>query len=122
MATEQLGTQLATITHLRRPDATEAEILTTISGLLVEIIGEEYVLGLDIGPDTSFNADLELESIEFVALASALKDHYGDQVDFVAFLAGKEVDEIIALTVGELVRHIADSLGVPSRRSGAADG
>ncbi len=118
MATEKL----ATVVALRRPEATEGEILATISGLLVEIIGEEYVLGIEIGMDTSFNADLELESIEFVALASSLREHYGNQVDFVAFLAGKDVEEIIALTVGELVRHIAASLAVPAPRSGAADG
>ena len=117
MATEKLATVVAL-----RTEATEDEILATISGLLIDIIGEEYVLGIEIGLDTSFNADLELESIEFVALASALREHYGDQVDFVAFLAGKDVEEIIALTVGELVRHIAGSLGVPAPRSGAADG
>jgi acyl carrier protein len=85
-------------------------VLATIGELLVDVIGEEYVLGLEIGMETSFNADLELESIEFVALAAMLREHYGARVDFVAFLAEKEVDEIIALTVGELVRHIDASL------------
>jgi acyl carrier protein len=103
--------QLTTVTT-----GTQQQILATISGLLVEIIGEEYVLDLDIGMPTSFNADLELESIEFVALATRLREHYGDRVDFVGFLAGKEVGEIIALTVGELVRYIEASL------SGRSDG
>lgn len=99
---------LVTTGHL--PVADREQILATISRLLVEIIGEEYVLDLRIGPDTSFNADLELESIEFVALAAKLRESYGDRVDFVAFLADKEVGEIIALTVGDLVRHIAAEL------------
>lgn len=85
-------------------------VLATISRLLVEIIGEAYVLDLDIGMDTGFNADLELESIEFVALAARLRETYGEQVDFVGFLADKEVGEIIALTVGDLVRYITRSL------------
>jgi acyl carrier protein len=85
-------------------------ILATISRLVVDVIGEEYVLDLDIGMDTSFNADLELESIEFVALAASLREEYGERVDFVAFLADKEVGEIIALTVGDVVRYIHESL------------
>jgi len=100
---------LATVTFPRK--VAEESILATISRLLVEIIGEEYVLDLEIGMDTAFNADLELESIEFVALATKLRETYGDRVDFVSFLAGKEVGEIIALQVGDLVTYIAASLG-----------
>jgi acyl carrier protein len=109
MAPDDLATLTPTLGR-RPPTAGEAAILGTISRLIVEIIGEEYVLSLDIGPDTSFNSDLELESIEFVALSARLREHYGDRVDFVAFLADKEVGEIIALTVGELVAYIAASL------------
>jgi acyl carrier protein len=85
-------------------------VLATLTRLVTAIIGEEYVLALDIGMDTSFNADLEVESIEFVALAAKLREHYGDRVDFVAFLAGKEVYDIIALTVGDVVSYIEQSL------------
>jgi acyl carrier protein len=85
-------------------------VLATVSRLVTDIIGEEYVLALDIGLDTSFNADLEVESIEFVALAAKLREHYGERVDFVAFLADKEVHEIIALRVGDLVTYIEQSL------------
>jgi acyl carrier protein len=87
-----------------------ATVLATVGRLIVQIIGEQYVLDLEIGMDTSFNADLELESIEFVALAAALREHYGDRVDFVSFLGDKDVDEIIALRVGELVSYIETSL------------
>jgi len=55
---------------------------------------------------SSFNRDLELESIEFVALAEKLQQHYGAKVDFVAWISTKELDQIIALTVGELVEFI----------------
>jgi acyl carrier protein len=56
--------------------------------------------------DTAFSGDLELESIEFVALAGLMKEHYGAAVDFVGFLAGKDLHEIIALRVGQVVDHI----------------
>ena len=40
------------------------QILTEVRAMLTEIIGAEYALGLDIGMETSFDADLELESID----------------------------------------------------------
>jgi acyl carrier protein len=98
------------------PVGTESAVLGTVSALIVETIGEAYVLDLDIGMDTSFNRDLELESIEFVALSTKLRAEYGDRVDFVAFLADKGVEEIIGLTVGELVAYIEASLAAPDTR------
>jgi acyl carrier protein len=86
------------------------QILAEVRAMLTEIIGAEYALSLDIGMDTSFDADLELESIEFVKLSTMLAERYGDQVDFVAFLAAKELDEIIEMTTGEVVIYIAGCL------------
>jgi acyl carrier protein len=77
--------------------------------MLVDVIGPEYLIGLDIELETSFDADLELESLEFVAMAERLLQHYGEQVDFVAWLATMELDEIIGLTVGDLVTFIDTS-------------
>ena len=54
--------------------------------------------------------DLELESIEFVALAEALQNRYGAQVDFVSWISQKELDEIIDLTVGDVVQFISECL------------
>ena len=89
----------------------EERILAEVTRMLVEIIGEDYLLDLDIGMDTSFNTDLELESIEFVRLAAKLTEAYGERVNFV-------IDEIIALTVGDVVSHVAErtatsAAGVP---------
>ncbi|MEO7194664.1 MAG: phosphopantetheine-binding protein [Pseudonocardiaceae bacterium] len=88
----------------------EERILVEVTRMLVEIIGEDYVLDMNIGMDTSFDADLELESIEFVRLAAKLTEHYGERVNFVAFLADRGIDEIINLTVGAVVRHVVDRM------------
>ncbi len=88
------------------------QIMIEVRAMLTEIIGAEYALSLDIGMNTSFDADLELESIEFVKLATMLTERYGDRVDFVAFLADKELEDIIGLTVGEVVIHIANCLAL----------
>ena len=71
------------------------------------MVGDELTLLGPITLTTSFNGDLELESIEFVALAERLQQHYGAQVDFVGWISAKELDAIIGLTVGELVEFIA---------------
>ena len=82
-----------------------AEILRTVEELLIEVVGDELTLSGPITLATSFNTDLELESIEFVALAEKLQQH--DAIDFVAWISGKQLDEIIQLTVGELVEYVA---------------
>ena len=86
---------------------TNTEILATVQELIVEVAGDELLVAGPIGMDTSFSGDLELESIEFVALAEKLQQRYGTGVDFVGWISKKELDQIIALTVGELVEFIA---------------
>ena len=95
----------------RRPslDGYTSDVLEVVQDMLVDVIGPEYLLDLDVRLDTSFDQDLELESLEFVALAERLLQHYGGQVDFVAWLATMELDEIIGLTVGDLVTFIVAS-------------
>ena len=90
---------------------TPASVLADIGEILVEVIGEDLdlLLGGDLEPATSFNDDLELESIEFVALAEKLLERYGEQVDFVGWLATMELDDIIALTVGQLVDFVVSA-------------
>ncbi|HEX4451926.1 MAG TPA: phosphopantetheine-binding protein [Kofleriaceae bacterium] len=82
------------------------EILRVIEACLVEVAGDELLIAGPITPATSLNADLELESIELVALAEKLQQRFGSQVDFVGWISKKELDQIIALTVGELVEFI----------------
>ncbi|WP_067485196.1 acyl carrier protein [Actinomadura hibisca] len=83
-----------------------SDVLGEVVGMLVEVVGEDFLLDTEIGPDTTFNDELALESIEFVALAEKLQDRYGGRVDFAAFIAGLGLDEIMNMTVGDLVRHI----------------
>jgi acyl carrier protein len=86
------------------------EVLGQVRDVLADVIGEDYVSELDIDMDTAFRADLDIESIEFVAMGEALRELYGDRIDFVEWLTTMELDDIIALTVGELVDHIVEKL------------
>jgi acyl carrier protein len=101
---------LSELTPLEAPPATEEAVFRTVREMLADVIGEDYVAEMDIDLDTAFYADLEIESIEFVALAERLQGTYGDRVDFPAWIATMEVDDIIAMTVGQLVSHIVRSL------------
>ena len=87
-----------------------AQVLTTVSRLVIEVIGEEWAESVEMTESTTFNDDLELESIEFVALAERLQDEYGSKVDFVAWISSKELDDIIHLSLGDVVSFITESL------------
>ncbi len=85
----------------------KAEILATLSEMIKEVIGEDWVSETPITMDTSFVSDLEVESIELVALSEKIQAKYGETVDFPSWLSGMELEQIIALTVGQLVDYIA---------------
>ena len=97
-------TDQATIT-----DPATAEVFETVSAMLSEILAEAEVDDLTITMDSGVTEDLELESIDLVTLASKLAQRYGDQVNLAEFLAEMELDEIISLTVGSLVRYVVSA-------------
>ena len=88
-------------------------VLAELTGMLVEVIGEDFLMDVEVSSETTFNEDLALESIEFVALAEKLQERYGEQVDFPAFLAGLDIEEIMALTDGQLVDYVSRCLSSP---------
>ncbi|MER7921966.1 MULTISPECIES: acyl carrier protein [unclassified Streptomyces] len=90
---------------------TEDTVLADLTGMLTTLLEDEYgVDDVEITMTTTFNRDLELESIDLVTLAGLLQEHYGTKVNFAEFLAGMEFDEIIELTVGRLVEYVTQSL------------
>ncbi|MEV6833678.1 acyl carrier protein [Streptomyces sp. NPDC051133] len=85
-------------------------VLTDVTGMLRTVLAEYGDDDVPIGMATTFNRDLELESIDLVTLAGLLEERYGQRVNLAEFLAGMEFDEIIELTVGRLVEHVTESL------------
>jgi acyl carrier protein len=85
------------------------KILDDVARMLREAIGEDWIDDFAIGFETSFAKDLELESIEFVALAERITAEYGKRVNLAAWLATMDLDQILALRVGELVEFVARS-------------
>ena len=94
------------------PAADESAVLADITAMLRDVLDEYGLEDAEITMDTTFHDDLELESIDLVGLSGQLREKYGEKVNFAAFIAERELDEIIALTVGELVRYVVDSLRI----------
>jgi acyl carrier protein len=80
--------------------------LQEVRQALIEVIGEDYLVDFPITMETSFEADLQLESVEFVALSERLQQQY-PQLDFVDWIADMEVTDLMRLRVGQLVEFIA---------------
>lgn len=82
------------------------DVFEEIVRMLTEVVGEDFLLGIEITPDTRFLDDLGLESIEFVALAGKLQERYGQRVNLAAFVGEMDIDEVIGLTVGRLADYV----------------
>lgn len=82
-------------------------VLADVIAVLGEIVGEEIVEALEVDAATSLSADLELESIEFVVLAEKLQDRFGEAVDFIAWSAKMDIEDLMGLTVGEIADFVA---------------
>ncbi|WP_371106085.1 MULTISPECIES: acyl carrier protein [Streptomyces] len=85
-------------------------VLAEISGMLRTMLDEYGLDDIEVTMETRFTEDLELESIDLVTLAGSLETRYGRQVNFAEFVADLELDEIIDLTVGQLVEYVVRCL------------
>jgi acyl carrier protein len=93
---------------------TGERLLTEFTEMLVAVMGEEILLAVEVTADTEFEADLGIESIELVALTEQIRLRYGDRVDMIAFFADRGLDELMNLTVGDFLEHIAASISWPA--------
>lgn len=89
---------------------TRESVLADLERILLEVVGDDLLMDGPLTMETSFSDDLQLESIEFVALAEELLNTYGEKVDFVSWMSGMELDEVVALTAGTVVEFVVTSL------------
>lgn len=92
-------------------DEVSPAVLAQVAGMIEEVLGE-YGLAdaVEITMDTTLQGDLELESVDLVALAGHVQARYAGRVDFAEFIAGLDLDELIGLTVGQLVDYVVARL------------
>ncbi len=87
-----------------------AEIVETLIGHIRRSVAEDWIQTYEIGPETRFSQDLEMESIEMVMLAATIQRHYGGRLAIVDWLSGRSLEDLVALSVGDLARHIDETL------------
>jgi acyl carrier protein len=88
----------------------EQAVLADLTEMIATVLADIGALDTEVTLATTFRDDLDLESIDLVALGGLLGERYGDRVNFAEFVADLELDEIIALTVGDLVEYVLVSL------------
>jgi len=64
----------------------------------------------EISEDTGLFRDLNFESIDAVALGSAIEDHYNQSLPFAEFLMKANQRQAQDITVGELVTFVAENV------------
>lgn len=82
------------------------DVLQTVAQLIREVIGEAYAGDMEIVETTAFAGEIELESVELVALSAALTERFGERIALADWLAGMEIEQLTALCVGDLVERI----------------
>jgi acyl carrier protein len=85
----------------------QEQIFATVKKFLGEIIGEDFIDQYDITMDSTLTGDLEMESIEIVEFSEKIKKHYGSKVDFTNWMSNLELEQIINLTVKDIVNYIS---------------
>lgn len=83
-------------------------IFSTIENFIGDIIGEEFIEEYDIDTTSTLTVDLEMESIEIVELSEKIKKHYGSKVDFTNWMSTLELDQIINLSIQDIINYIEE--------------
>jgi len=78
------------------------DLLDVVRRLILEVMEEEEG-EVEVLLTSHFQRDLELESIELIALGDLLLARYGDSLDFAGWLTQLSLDELAELKVGDLV-------------------
>jgi len=84
----------------------QPELFAEIVQLLRTATGEDAQWAAAVGPQSRLDGDLFFDSLELVALGELLVRHFGDRVDLAAFVAELDLDQLMALTVDDLVSYV----------------
>jgi acyl carrier protein len=74
-----------------------------LAAMLVDVTGIDAAA---VTPEARLDGELRVDSLELAALGEALRERYGDRVDLTGYVAGLELDELIALTVADVLSYV----------------
>lgn len=85
------------------------EIFELLKNFITEVLGEDVADELDITENSTFTKDLEMDSIEIVALAEKVRNHYNDDMDFNGWIATLDMDQLINLRIIDIINFIINA-------------
>ena len=94
----------------RQSDSPREDLLAEVIAIITQATSEDEAWANAMTASCRLEGDLWLDSVELAALAGLLQSAYGNEVDLAAFLTALEIDQLIGLTVGDLVGYIAGCL------------
>ena len=89
---------------------TREQVFIVVRGLLDDLKGD-WDYEDEIMHETKLFADLGFESIDAVALAAAIEEHYQQQLPFAEYLAGLAEQEVPDITVEDIVAFTYQHIG-----------
>jgi hypothetical protein len=81
--------------------------LADVIEMLRTVTGEDEQWAARVTAASRLEGDLRLDSLEIAALGDLLHQACGGRADLPGFLAGLDIDRLIALTVGDLLAYLA---------------
>lgn len=93
-----------------RSEALFESVHETVVRNIIEVVGQEFYEESEIGLDSTFSEDVELESTEVMEIAERLMETYEDQVDFVGWFADMDLEDLVDLRLRDLIDFIVKSI------------
>ena len=84
-----------------------SQLFAAIAGILRDVTGSDADWAARIAPESALEGDLGLESMELAEVGERLSAMYGARVDLAEHVAELDIDQLIDLTVADLVDYVA---------------
>lgn len=82
--------------------------LADLTAVLLAVTGEDERWARALTPRSRLEGDLALDSLELAALGGLLRDRYGPAVNLPGYLATLDLDQLIGLTLADLLAYLAE--------------
>ena len=86
-------------------------IVRDITTVIRKAVAEDWIQEFEIGANTSFNDDLDLESVEFVTIAAGLQQHFGEHIDLIGNYLQAVWNEVGEVEPGRVGGHAQEAGG-----------
>jgi acyl carrier protein len=110
-----------TLAGTSRHDALFDEVHQTVVSTIIEVVGQEFYEESEITLESTFSEDVELESTEVMEIAERLMETYEDKIDFVAWFGEMELEDLVDLTLRDLIEFMVRSIMEAEGEGAAAE-